>query len=452
MPQKDNAPELRRELTLLDSTMINVGTMIASAIFIVPATIAMHVQGSALTVIVWVVGGMVSLMGALTIAELGAAMPEAGGQFIYLREAYGPVWGFLYGWGAFMVINTASIAAIAVAFAQYLGNLLPLSPLGVKVVAMFSTIILTTLNCFGLKLGAWTQNVFTFLKMAALLAIIALSFILRGGSPANFDPLFPAQSFSSLIGPLGLAMVAALWAYDGWIEITYVGSEVKNPQRNLPLSIIYSTIIVIVLYVLISLACVYVLSVGTMAQGQALGEKTGQAYLVASDVATTIIGPAGAALVTMAILISTLGSNNGIVFTAARIPYAMAKEKLFFTSMAKVNAKYRVPLTALIVQGVWACILTASGTYDQLYTYVVFVSWLFYAMSCGAVIVLRRKAPQMPRPYKTWGYPVMPIIFILFAIWLMLNTIIEAPRDAVIGVGIMLLGLPIYFYWQRQMK
>jgi len=439
MSQDNKSSELRRELTLLDSTMINVGTMIASAIFIVPATIAMHAQGSALTIIVWVVGGIISLMGALAIAELGAAMPEAGGQFVYLREAYGPVWGFLYGWGAFMVINTASIAAIAVAFAQYFGFFFKLDPLDIKIVAIMSTVVLTFLNCFGLKLGAWTQNVFTFLKMAALFAIIALSFILKGGSLDNFNPLFPTQSFSSLMGPLGLAMVAALWAYDGWIEITYVGSEVKNPQRNLPLSIIFSTLIVIVLYVLMSLACVYVLSAGAMAKSE----------LVASDVAKTIMGPMGAALVTVAILISTLGSNNGIIFTAARIPYAMAKAGLFFKSMANVNEKYRVPLTALIVQGVLACILTASGTYDQLYTYVVFASWLFYAMSCGAVIILRRKAPQMARPYKTWGYPVVPVIFILFALWLMINTIIEAPRDAAIGVGIILLGLPIYFYWKK---
>ena len=440
MPHSENAPELRRELTLLDSTMINAGTMIASAIFIVPATIALHAQGSALTVIVWVVGGLVSLMGALAIAELGAAMPEAGGQFVYLRAAYGPVWGFLYGWGAFMVINTASIAAIAVAFAQYLGYFFPLSDAEIKIVAMLSTVVLTTLNCFGLKMGAWTQNVFTFLKMAALAGIVMVSFVLKGGAVENFTPFFPAQSFSSLLGPLGLAMVAALWAYDGWIEITYVGSEVKNPQRNLPLSIIFSTLIVMVLYVLISIACVYVLSVEAMAQ----------AKLVAAEAATKMIGPQGAALVTIAILISTLGSNNGIVFTAARIPYAMAKEKLFFQSMGQVHKKYRVPMVALIVQGVWACILTASGRYDQLYTYVVFVSWLFYAMSCGAVIVLRHKAPNMTRPYKTWGYPVVPIIFILFAIWLMLNTIVEAPRDAAIGVGIMLSGLPIYFYWKKK--
>jgi APA family basic amino acid/polyamine antiporter len=233
-------------------------------------------------------------------------------------------------------------------------------------------------------------------------------------------------------------MVAALWAYDGWIEITYVAGEVKNPQRNLPLSVIYSTLVVIALYVLMSLGCVYVLSVAKMSQSQ----------LVTSDVAAAIMGPVGVALVTIAILISTLGSNNGIVFTSARIPYAMAKEGLFFKSMAEVNAKFRTPLVALIIQGVWACTLTLSGTYDQLYTYVVFASWLFYAMSCGAVIILRRKAPQMARPYKTWGYPVVPVVFILFAVWLMANTIIEAPRDAAIGAGIIALGLPLYYYWR----
>ncbi|MGH7456784.1 MAG: APC family permease, partial [bacterium] len=193
------------------------------------------------------------------------------------------------------------------------------------------------------------------------------------------------------------------------------------------------------------------LSVGKMAQAIQAAEQTGQSYLVASDVATTIMGSAGAALVAAAILISTLGSNHGIVFTAARIPYAMAKEKLFFNSMAEVNAKFRTPVVALIIQGVWACLLTLSGTYNQLYTYVVFASWLFYAMSCGAVIILRRKAPQMERPYKTWGYPVAPVVFILFAVWLMANVIIEAPRDAAIGAGIIALGLPLYFYWQRKM-
>jgi APA family basic amino acid/polyamine antiporter len=433
-------PELRRELSLLDSTMINVGTMIASAIFIVPAEIAKHSQSSLLVVLVWIVGGIVSLLGALSVAELGAAMPEAGGQYVYLRKAYGPVWGFLYGWTAFTVINTASISAIAVGFAKYLGYFVKLDALGIKSVAILSIIALTVINCFGIKLGAWVQNGFTFVKMAALAALVACSFALPGGSSENFSPLLPAQSFASMPGPLGLAMLGVLWAYDGWIEITYVAGEVKNPQRNLPLSIIYSTLIVIAFYVVVNLAYTYVLSVGKMARSP----------LVGSDVATVIIGSAGAALVTVGILISTLGSNHGIVFTAARIPYAMAKERLFFQSMAQVHPRFRTPTTALIVQGVCGCVLALTGSYDQLYTYVVFASWLFYAMSCGAVIILRRKAPQRARPYKAWGYPITPIVFILFSIWLMINTIIETPFDAAIGAGIILLGLPMYSYWKMK--
>jgi len=434
------APELRRELSLLDSTMINVGTMIASAIFIVPASIALHAQSSLLVVLVWVIGGIISLLGALSVAELGAAMPEAGGQYVYLREAYGPAWGFLYGWTAFTVINTASISAIAVGFASYLGYFVKLDALGIKVVAILSIILLTVINCFGIKLGAWVQNGFTFIKMAALVSLVACSFILPGGSPENFSPLLPTQSLAGMLGPLGLAMVAALWAYDGWIEITYVAGEVKNPQRNLPLSIIYSTLIVIAFYVIVNLAYTYVLS----------AEKMASSPLVGSDVATIIIGSAGAGLITIGILISTLGSNHGIVFTAARIPYAMSKAGLFFKSMAHVHPRFRTPTTALVVQGIWGCVLALTGSYDQLFTYVVFASWVFYAMSSGAVIILRRASPQMQRPYKTWGYPITPIVFILFSIWLVANTIIEAPRDAAIGAGIILLGLPVYFYWRSK--
>ncbi len=437
---ESTTPKLRRELSLLDSTMINVGTMIASAIFIVPASIALHAQSSLLVVLIWVVGGIISLLGALSVAELGAAMPEAGGQYVYLREAYGPVWGFLYGWTAFTVINTASISAIAVGFASYLGYFIPLDAFGIKAVAILSIILLTVINCFGIKLGAWVQNGFTFLKMAALVALVVCSFILPGGSSENFSPLLPNQSLAGLLGPLGLAMVAALWAYDGWIEITYVAGEVKNPQRNLPLSIIYSTLIVIAFYVVVNLAYTYVLSVGRMASSPLPG----------SDVATIIIGSSGAALITIGILISTLGSNHGIVFTAARIPYAMAKAKLFFQSMAHVHPRFRTPTTALIVQGAWGCVLAMTGSYDQLFTYVVFASWIFYAMSCGAVIILRRSSPQMQRPYKAWGYPATPVVFILFSIWLVINTIIEAPHDAAIGAGIILIGLPVYFYWEKK--
>jgi amino acid transporter len=419
--------------------MINVGTMIASAIFIVPATVAAQVPGSALMILVWVVGGVVSLLGALSVAELGAAYPEAGGQYAYLREAYGPVWGFLYGWANFAVINPASIAAIAVGFASYLGVFIHLSPLAIQGIAVASIAGLTALNCLGVRLGATTQNVLTFLKMGALAALIVTAFLLPGGSATNFQPVWPAGSASGWIGPFGVAMVAVLWAYDGWIETTYVGSEIKDPGRNLPRSIILSTVIVIAFYVLASVAYSYVLSPAQMAG----------ATLVASDVAQVTLGAVGAGFVAAAILVSTLGANNGIVLTAARIPYAMARGGLFFRSQGNVHSRFATPAVALLTQGVISSALALTGRYDQLFTYVVFAQFVFYALSAGAVLLLRRKAPQVARPYRTWGYPVTPLVFIAFALWLVWNTILESPREAAVGAGLILLGLPGYWYWKR---
>lgn len=414
--------------------MINVGTMIASAIFIVPATVAAQVPGSALMILVWIVGGVVSLLGALSIAELGAAYPEAGGQYAYLREAYGPVWGFLYGWANFSVINPASIAAIAVGFATYLGFFVKLTPLGIQAIAVASIAGLTVLNCLGVRLGATTQNVLTFLKMGALAALVITAFALPGGSATNFQPLWPPGTMDTWIGPFGVAMIGVLWAYDGWLETTYVGSEIKDPGRNLPRSIILSTVIVIGFYVLASVAYSYVLSPARMAGLQ----------LVASDAAQVTMGAVGAGFVSAAILVSTLGANNGIILTAARIPYAMARGGLFFRSQGTVHPRFATPVTALATQGVISAVLALTGRYDQLFTYVVFAQFLFYALGCGAVMRLRRVAPDIPRPYRTWGYPVTPIVFIAFALWLVANTIKEKPLDAAVGAGLILVGLLFY--------
>ena len=434
------APDLRRELGLLDATMINVGTMIASAIFIVPAIVALHLTGSVPAVGVWVLGGAVSLLGALCVAELGGAFPEAGGQYVYLREAFGPVWGFLYGWAAFAVINTASVAAIAVAFASYAGYFVPLGTLGVQLVALVSIVGLTALNCRGVRLGAITQNVLTVAKMAALGLLIVAGLALPGGSAANLAPLWPATGTG--LGPVGLALIAVLWAYDGWIETTYVGSEIRDPGRVLPRSIILSTVIVIALYTLASLAYVWVLS-----PAQVAGST-----LVASDAARVTLGEAGAAFVAAAILISTLGANNGIILTAARIPYAMARGGHFFPWAGRVNPRWATPVTALVAQGAISSALLFTGTYEQLATYVVFASFVFYGMSCAAVIRLRRTRPDLPRPYRAWGYPVTPLVFIGFAAWLVANTIAEAPRDAAVGAVIILAGLPGYLYWKEKGK
>jgi APA family basic amino acid/polyamine antiporter len=432
-------PELKQALGLFDATMINVGTMVASAIFIVPASIALAMQASVPSLLIWVAAGVVSMAGALCVAELGAAMPGAGGQYVYLTRAFHPAVGFLYGWSAFAVINTASIAAVAVGFATYLGFFLPLGGAGVKLAAVLSIVALTLINCLGVKAGAWLQNVLTILKMGALLALPVLALVLGKGSTANLAPLWSTGEGSLLLAA-GPAMLAALWAYDGWIESTYVGSEIRDPGRNLPRSIVLATGIVIVLYLLANVAYLSVLSPARVAASSMVG----------SDAAQAIIGPAGAAFIAAAIIVATLGANNGIVFTSARIPYAMAREGLFFRWAGRLDPRFQSPNLVLLVQGIVAVALTMTGSYVQLATYVVFVSFLFYGLSAAAVLVLRRTEPDLARPYRTWGYPVTPVLFIGFALYLVADTILQTPRESAFGAGLVLLGLPAYWYWRRQ--
>jgi basic amino acid/polyamine antiporter, APA family len=431
---------LQPELGLLDATMINVGTIIGASIFIVPSSIAALFSASFPTILVWIAGGIVSLFGALAIAELGAAMPRAGGQYVYLERAFGPVWGYLYGWGAAVIINPASIAFVAVAFATYLGFFLPFSALTVKLVAVAAILVLTAINCFGLRTGAMTQNILTLIKVGAIVGFVALCFLLSGGRAANIEPVWPSEPTGALVAPFGLAMILVLGAYDGWIETTYVGSEMRNPAKDMARSMVLSTLLVTGLYVAVSLACVWVL-------GQA---GTARSTLVAADAMKVVMGPAGGALITIAILVSTSGCINGMIFTSARIPYAMALEGRFFRWAADLDLVHRSPNRVMIVQGLWASAMVFSGTYNQLLTYVVFVGFLFYAMSCLAVITLRRREPDMPRPYRSWGYPVTPVVFILFSGYLILNTIVNAPRDAAIGGGLLALGLPVYAWCKKR--
>jgi len=432
-------PKLKRVLSLLDATMINAGGIIGSGIFMVPATVAMFTGSASLFFMVWIAGGIVSLFGALSVAELGAAMPRAGGHYVYLSEAYGPVWGYLYGWSAVAVINTASIAAVGVAFSEYLRFFFPITDVSIKGIAVATIVLLTIINILDVKSGARFQNLFTISKLGAIFVIIILGLVMEGGSNQNLSPFFSDQSFTELVGPLGLAMVSVLWTFDGWIFITYVAGEVKNPGRNIPLSLIFCMLIVVTIYLLLNYVLIYTLGFTGMNGSD----------LVVSDAASVFLGNKGAAIVTLIILISLIGANNGFVLTSARINYAMAKDKLFFNQASQIHPRFKSPSNALIIQCVWASLLTFTGTFNQLITYIIFASWIFYGMSAGAVIILRNKKPDMERPYKTPVYPWIPIIFILFAIFLTINTIIEAPRDAAIGAGIILAGLPMYYYWKN---
>ena len=439
MVKQQKPQSLERVLSLLDATMINTGGIIGSGIFMVPAMVAFFTGSSSLFFLVWILGGIVSLFGALSVAELGAAMPRAGGQYVYLNEAYGPLWGYLYGWSAVAVINTASIAAVGVAFSEYLGFFYPISDASIKGIAVGTIILLTIINIMDVKSGARFQNFFTLSKLFAIFGIILLGLVIEGGTIQNLSPILPDKPFTGLIGPLGLAMVSVLWTFDGWIFITYVAGEVKNPKRNIPLSLIYCMLIVVSVYLLLNYILLFTLGFSGM----------NGSNLVVSDATTVFLGNKGAAIVTLIILISLIGANNGSILTSARINYAMAKDKLFFHQAAQIHSRFKSPANALIIQCVWACILTFTGTFNQLITYIIFASWIFYGMSAGAVIILRKKKPDMYRPYKTPVYPWIPIIFIFFAIFLTINTIMEAPRDAAIGSGIILAGLPLYYYWKK---
>jgi len=430
---------LKRVLSLTDAIMINVGGILGSGIFMVPATVALYTLSSSLFFLVWIIGGIVSLFGALSVAELGAAMPKAGGQYVFLNKAYGPLWGFLYGWTAVAVINTASIAAVAMAFSEYLGFFFVLSRFEIKVIAILSIVILTIINIIDVKSGARFQNLFTYTKISAISIVILLGLTLNGGSLNNFYPMIIDKSFFSLVGPLGLAMVAVLWTFDGWIFVTYVAGEVKDPGRNIPLSIILCMVIVLSIYLALNYVLVYVLGFDKM-----IGSE-----LVMSDAASVFLGGKGAAIITVIILISLIGANNGFVLTSARINYAMSKDGLFFKQASTIHSKFKSPANALLMQCAWSSILTLTGTFNQLITYIIFASWIFYAMSAGAVIILRNKLPDLKRPYKTPLYPWIPITFIFFAVFLTINTILEAPRDASIGSVLILTGLPFYKYWKN---
>ena len=439
MEIQQKPPSLERVLSLLDATMINVGGIIGSGIFMVPATVAFFTGSSSLFFLVWILGGIVSLFGALSVAELGAAMPRAGGQYVFLNEAYGPIWGYLYGWSAVAVINTASIAAVGVAFSEYLGFFFPISDASIKGIAVGTIVLLTIINIIDVKSGARFQNLFTLSKLGAIFGIILLGLVMEGGTNQNLSPIFSDKPFIGLIGPLGLAMVSVLWTFDGWIFITYVAGEVKNPGRNIPLSLIFCMLIVVSVYLLLNYVLLFILGFTGMNGSER----------VVSDAASVFLGNKGAAVVTLIILISLIGANNGFVLSSARINYAMARDKLFFNQAAQIHSRFKSPANALIIQCVWACLLTFTGTFNQLITYIIFTSWIFYGMSAGAVIILRKKKPDMDRPYKTPAYPWIPIIFIFFAIFLTINTIMEAPRDATIGAGIILAGLPLYYYWKK---
>lgn len=438
--QSPERSHLLRQLSLLDSIMINAGVMIGSAIFLVPATIAQQVETPWLMLAVWLVAGLLSLCGALAFAELSAMMPASGGAVVYLSEAYHPFWGYLYGWTVFAVIQTASIAAVAVALATYVGYFIALTPWMIKLISILIILFLSWLNGLGVKQGAHMQNVSTLLKVGLLLIIIVACLIGPREGVADFSTWWPATPQTTLLSQFGVAIMAALWAYDGWISITYVGGEVRQPDRFLPRSITFSVLVVIVLYALVNLAYSISLPMASMAQSER----------VAATAVQQAVGPWGGALVALAVIVSCWAAVNGMILSGGRVYYAMAVEGLFFKRLASLHPTRHTPVASLYVQGLWASLIALTGTYDQLVTYVIFDSWFFYAMGGAAVLILRRKQPDRARAYRTWGYPYVPILFVGLSLVLLINTLVSDPRDASIGIGIALLGVPGYIAWSKK--
>jgi APA family basic amino acid/polyamine antiporter len=452
--------KLLRVLGPVETMTILVGSVVGSGIFLVPNVIAAQTGSFVLMMGVWVVSGLLTLFGALSYAELGSMIPQAGGQYAYLREAYGRLPAFLFGWTEFLVIKAGSIAAVAVAFALYCGYFIPtslkpllyktvylnlgfsfpLDEIGIKLVAVICIIVLSLINYLGVRLGGWVQNAFTFLKVGALLGLVA-SVFLFGHSPQNcFTPLWPGRVDSSLISAFGVAMVAALWAFDGWNNATYVAAEVRRPQKNIPLALCLGAGLVVVLYLAVNWAYAYVLPISDMARSR----------LVAADAVKTYMGSLGGGVISAAVLVSTFGTVNGMILSGPRVTYAMSQDKIFFAKMGAVHSRYRTPHVSIVVQGIWAIVLTLSGRFDQLFTYVIFAAWLFYALTTGGVFILRKKWPHAVRSYKTWGYPWVPLVFILMSVGFVANTLVRDPRDSLLGLGIILIGVPVYLFYNRR--
>ncbi len=432
-------PQLLRALGSWETTSIAMGIMIGTAIFIVPAEVTRAVGSPSAALAVWTVGGLLSLFGALTFAEMAAMLPQAGGQYVYLREAYGSLVSFLCGWAFFLGAQGGGISVLAVGFAEYLGEFFPFPPWGQKCAAAASIILFTLINYRGVKEGGRVQSLLTGIKVGAIVALIALGFVLVRGTEAAPAAL-PTPGGSGFVAAFGVALVGVLWAFEGWNTCTFAAGEVKNPQRDLPRALILGTIAVIGLYLALNLVYYRVLTLPEVAQSTRVG----------ADAASRIFGREGAQFVSLLIIISTLGSLNGSILAAPRVYYAMAKDGLIFRWCAAIHPKYHTPHWALIVQCIWAVLLVVMGTYDQLFTYVVFAAWIFYALTAYAVVILRRKLPDLPRPYRVFGYPWVPIGFVLASAWFIANTLIEKPAESGLGTLMVLLGLPVYLFWKRR--
>ena len=432
-------PSLSRSLTQRDLILIVIGTVIGSGIFLVPSTVLRQTGGSVpVALLVWAVAGVLSLLGALTYAEMGAAKPDAGGLYVYIRDAFGPLPAFLYGWTAFFVIGSGSVATLAVAFTSYLRQFFPVNPVTAKAVAVLVIVSIMAVNVRGVRQGADVQNVTTAIKAGAIIVMSVLLLALGGGPAAPVTT--PVATEGSLFAGVGLAMIGVLWAYEGWQYATFSAGETVDPQRTFPRAMVLGTAILIAIYLLANVA--YLAALG--ASGVMASER------VAADAVSAVLGSAAGKVIAAVILVSMFSAANGITLTAPRLYFSMARDRVFFAKLAEVHPRFGTPALAIVASSLWAMLLAISGTFEQLLTYVVFVGWIFYALGGLAIFVYRRRQPDMPRPFRTPGYPITPILFVASAVAIVLNTIVSQPGRAAVGLGLALLGVPAYYVWRSR--
>ncbi|MGH8319575.1 MAG: APC family permease [Steroidobacteraceae bacterium] len=431
--------QLPRVLRFSDLVLLTLGAVIGSGIFIVPAMV-LKLTGGQLSValLVWGGGGILSVLGALTYAELAAMKPEAGGLYVYIRAAFGRFAGFLYGWALFSLIASATVATLAVAFAGYLQQLMPLSPWATKVVAISMIFAIAAVNVLGARRSANLQNWTTGIKVGAIVIMSAI-LLLRGNKLSATSLALPTVDVSVLMA-MGAAMIGVLWAYEGWQYTTFSAGEVIEPQKNFPRGIVVGTAALIGIYLLANVA--YIAALGV--------ERSAGSERIAAEAVAEVLGPDAGKLIAVAILISMFSAANAIVFCGTRVYFAMAQDGVFFKRMAAIHSRWKTPAFAIVANCAWAAVLAVSGTFEQLLTYVVFTGWAFYALGAASIFYYRRHEPDATRPFRVPGYPGTPILFIVAAAAIVLNTLFLHPGEAAIGVGLVLLGAPVYWFWRRR--
>jgi basic amino acid/polyamine antiporter, APA family len=479
--------ELVRQIGLIAVVSFGIGSIIGSGIFKKPGVMATQLGSPELLVLVWIVAGLMTLCGSLSIAEISGMFTDSGGQYAYFNRTYNRFMGFLYGWAVFAIIQTGSIASIAYVFSDslgyffhfprlpvswemfalhipFLGDITPFKFIGLKLCTIALIMFLTMINYLGVRLGSVVQVFFTSMKVLTITVIIVFAFGLGQGDVTHFtqSTITPGTPLTSIFLAFIIAMSGAFWAYDGWINVTYISGEINNVQRTLPRSMLITSVTVMIIYILVNLAYLYVIPAGEMAAKYTGAEAHGQSYLVATDVARTFWGNWSGSLIAVAIMISTFGAVNGTIMMTARVHYSMAREGLFFKKIGEINPRFKTPGPSLVLQGIWSSLLVLSGTFDQLTDMLIFVSWIFYAAGAFGVIVLRRKMPDAHRPYRVWGYPAVPILFVLFASMFVVFTLYSditaflggrAPLiNSLMGVLLVSLGIPGYLYWDRKRR